>query len=366
MQTNNKQHNILYIGPYHQADGWGFAARDYILSMLTRPEINLTCQPIFLANGAKQKVPDVILAKENNFLDNYNMIIQHSLPFSMVKLGNIKNVGILFLENQNFNSDSIYNLQTMDEIWVSSELEKQTLVKAGITKPVHKIGHAIPYQQQSDSSQINFSGNIAKNYKFYIIGEYIQRKNMLDVIKAFHLEFDITEPVSLVIKTSNVPMQKIQSDCETIKQSLRIKKSFHSEIIITERLTDQQLGDLHNACDCFVMMSYGEAFCRPIAEALCRGKYSILSSNMGINEDIEHSDYSEVQCIEQPVILDDPRVVGAMDIYNGYESWFVPSITDLRKKMRAAYLQRPCVSDKKKYINKFSYNSVGEKICQLL
>ncbi len=366
--TNN---NILYIGPYRQTDGWGLASRDYLLSLLTQTD-SITAHPIYLSSNIETNISANIQQLEKNVFSEYHTIIQHTLPWSMTKRGGCKNIGMLFLENQNFNSESLYNLETMDEIWVSSNLEKTNLENAGISKPVIKVGHAINTSQinLSDSS-LQFSSDIRDNYKFYVVGEYIQRKNIKDIITAFHLEFDISEPVSLIIKTSLSGLkpaqlsQQIKIECDKIKKSLRTRKQFHSEIIITERLSVAQLNTLHKICDCFVMASYGEAFCRPIAEALCHGNFCILSSNMGINEDIDKEDYYEVDCFPQPVILDNPDYIGNMDIYNGNETWFQPSVVDLRKKMRQAFDNRPTVKATK-YLDKFSYRAIGDKLCQVL
>ena len=39
--------NILFVGPYRQADGWGFASHDYLMSLLTT-EHNIASAPIYL------------------------------------------------------------------------------------------------------------------------------------------------------------------------------------------------------------------------------------------------------------------------------------------------------------------------------
>lgn len=367
MQINN----TLFIGPYRQNDGWGLASKDYLMSLLHYNN-NITSHPLYLANNIERNLPASILNSEKNKQTNYDTVIQHTLPFSMTKRYGMKNIGLLFLENQKFNSDSVFNLNSMDEVWVSSNLERNSLIDGGVTVPIKKASHAIDTRSlQKIDGNIKFSNDIAKTYKFYVIGEYIQRKNIKDIITAFHLEFDITEPVSLVIKTSlsgtspkNL-MSMIKNQCAEIKKSLRVRKQYHEEIVITERLTLEQLNGLHNLCDCFVMTSYGEAFCRPVAEALCHNKYCILSSNIGINEDLDPADFSLIDCYPQPVILDNPSYIGDMDIYNGYETWYQPSIVSIRNHMRKAFESKPTV-DGSKYMNKFSYETVGQNLCQLL
>jgi glycosyltransferase involved in cell wall biosynthesis len=363
--------NTLFIGPYRQNDGWGLASKDYLLSLLHYNK-NITAHPLYLANNIEKNIPSSILESEKTRLEKYDIIIQHALPFSMTKSYGAKNIGLLFLENQKFNSDSVFNLNSLDEIWVSSNLEKKSLIDGGVIIPIKKASHAIDTTNLNKLDKtMQFSPDLQSTYKFYVIGEYIQRKNIKDIIAAFHLEFDITEPVSLIIKTSLSGTKPkdlntlIKSQCGKIKESLRIKKKYHEEVIISDRLTAEQMNSLHNLCDCFVMTSYGEAFCRPIAEALCHNNYCILSSNMGINEDLDSEDFSLVDCYPQPVILDNPSYIGDMDIYNGHEVWYHPSIISIRQHMRHAFESRPKVQGSK-YVNKFSYQTVGNNLCQLL
>jgi hypothetical protein len=258
----------------------------------------------------------------------------------------------------------------MDEIWVISENEKDTLLNSGIKVPVRAISQPIDTSYISNmTTSFTLNNYVDKYFKFYTIGEYIQRKNFNDVITAFHLEFDITEPVALIIKTSsgdpNRLFNSIKDSCTKIKNSLRIGKTFHEEIIFTHKMPPEQLSAIHNYGDCFISASYGEAFCRPAAEALCNGKYCILSSNIGVNQSIDSEDHSVIECCAQPVILDDPSWIGHMDIYKGNETWYKPSIIDLRKKMRMAFENRPKV-DKNKYLERFSYKYIGKSLCQFL
>lgn len=361
--------NILFIGPYRQDDGWGLASRDYLLS-ISKYASNLKAQPIYLANNINHNISSIIQNLEKKHFSKYDYIIQHCLPFNMVKYTTAKNIGLLFLENKNFSSISLSNLNSMDELWVTSSIEKDTLINSGIKVPVNVIGHPIDTNFLSNiSSTFTTNSYVDTNYKFYTVGEYIERKNFTDIITAFHLEFDITEPVSLMIKSSSsnpeLLFSKIKTDCEQIKTSLRTKKVFHDELILTQRVSPEQLSAIHNYSDCFITTSYGEAFCRPAAEALCHGNYCILSSNIGINEYIDKQDRAIIECIPEPVILKDPKYIGHMDIYNGNEIWYKPSVVHLRSLMRQAFNNKPKVN-KHTYLEKFSYPIIGQKICQYL
>ena len=54
--------NILYIGPYRQNDGWGYAARDYLLSLLTT-EHNISAVPIYLNYSAAYQISNPLIQK---------------------------------------------------------------------------------------------------------------------------------------------------------------------------------------------------------------------------------------------------------------------------------------------------------------
>jgi glycosyltransferase involved in cell wall biosynthesis len=363
--------NILYIGPYRQADGWGYAAYDYLLSLLTT-EHNIASVPIYLNPSASHKnICDQVLAAENRSMDYYDVIIQKTLPQTMVYNSHAKNIGMLFLENNKLVGDSIDNLNLMDQLLVTSEKEKRAISNSLVSTPTFAVSHPLPTDDILNAQKhgLSFGSEIDKEYKFYFIGEYIQRKNIKDIVAAFHLEFDITEPVRLIIKTSIPGMNpsaaehKIKSDIETLKKRLRVRNSFKEDIILTDKMKQEHLFALHNACDCFVSTSYGEAFCRPAAEALCFGKHIILAANIGAVEFADTEDCSIIDCQEQPVIVDDPSSFAGLDMYNAHETWCVPSILNLQKHMRQCYENRP-TADKNKYLQKFSYSNIGKILCQ--
>lgn len=368
--------NILYVGPYRQNDGWGLAAKGYLLSLLTTNH-NITCVPIYLNNSAACDINDpTILAAESQTSKNYDIIIQKALPPAICPNSYAKNIALIVLENNLLYSDGLTNLKQMDEIWVPSNKERQCLQNSGIKNLTRAIMQPVPvYEiQKAINKNIKISFNhsiIEKSYKFYFIGEYIQRKNLQDIIVAFHTEFDLDEPVSLIIKTAipgmspNQSLKQIEEDIKQIKKRLRIRNNFKQEIIITDRLSEDQLFSIHHSCDCFISVSYGEAFCRPAAEAVCFGNPVILTKNIGIEEMIEDNDKLIVSTQDQPVLVNNPSQMGGLDMYNANETWSIPSVLDLKKQMRVAFEKQPRVLSET-YINKFSYENIGKLLCQFI
>jgi glycosyltransferase involved in cell wall biosynthesis len=370
MQTKQPK-NILYIAPYRQHDGWGLASRDYLLALLSTHH-NVVPVSFYTNRGAKCVIDNKqILNAEKESYTYYDYVIQKSMPQSFVYNGDFgKNIGLTVIENNRFFSSGIASINIMDQLLVPSLKEKNALINSGVRIPISTISQPIDTNLiKNHSSKVLDMGLSSNTFKFYFIGEYIQRKNIKDIIIAFNLEFDINEPVELIIKTSMPGLtseqakQHIEQDIVKLKTRFRIKNKYKTETIITKRLSDLEMQSLHKTCDCFVAVSYGEAFCRPAAEAVCSGNTTILSDGIGISEMLDADDFYHVQSSEQPVIMEDTTYVNGLDFYNANETWFIPSVMHLRQQMRSAFNDKKTVSDTK-YLERFSYNNIGQQICQ--
>lgn len=372
--------NVLFLGPYRQNDGWGLATKNYIRAVATKYP-KLTIRPLFLASSSNNDLEPDLLKYENTHYDHYDVVIQKTLPHCLSYNGHFdKNIGLFVLETNDLsNSECISNINRMDEIWVPSNQEKKCLLKSGVNKPVHTISQPLDTEllKNNKDHKIGFSEIINRTFKFYFVGEYVERKNIHDLILAFNLAFDINQPVSLIVKTSISGMSPqesskiIESDLEKIKKKLSISQRYKKEIIISERLSDKDMVGLHNACDCLVAPSFGEAFCRPAAEALCLGKTPIVTDNTGMIDFIDNNNGFIVKSRKIPVFIENRPLSRDFDIYTSNEYWYQIDIYDLISKMQNVYKMhkedRKNLENKrqigKNSIDNFSYENIGKKIC---
>lgn len=372
--------NVLFVGPYRQQDGWGLASQSYIRAIASQTA-NITTRPVFLAGGDNSSIDSDLLSYENSSYDSYDIVIQKTLPHCLFYDRRFKkNIGLFVLETNNIaNSTSISTINRMDEIWIPSNQEKKCLIKSGVTKPIKVISQPLDtnFITKYKEHKLDFNHIINKSFKFYFVGEYVERKNIRDLVTAFHLAFDISQPVALVLKTnisgmsSNESYKTIEKDIEDIKKKLNVSNRYKKEILVTEKLSYQDLIGLHNSCDCFVMPSYGEAFCRPAAEALCLGKTPIVTDNTGMIDFINNENGFIVQSSKVPVIINKRTLSEDFDIYNAQEYWYRVQMYDLIDKLRSAYSlykdNRKAFEAKKdigiSQIEQFSYNSIGQKLC---
>jgi glycosyltransferase involved in cell wall biosynthesis len=267
----------------------------------------------------------------------------------------------------------------MDEIWVPSEQEKKCLIKSGVTKPIKSISQPLDIDSinKSRNYKLDFNPTVNRTFKFYFIGEYVERKNIKDLVTAFHLAFDINQPVSLILKTSipgmspNESLRAIEKDLNDLKQKLNISQRYKKEIIITEKLPYSDIVGLHNSCDCLVSPSYGEAFCRPVAEALCLGRTPIVTDNTGMIDYVNNDNGFVVNSSRTPVIIDQRTLSKDFDIYNANEFWYKISVYDLIDKMKMVYQMhkdnRKKLEEKRALgissVEQFSYTEIGNKLC---
>lgn len=372
--------NILFVGPYRQNDGWGLATQSYIRALASTNN-NITIRPVFLAGNSGSDLDSDLLSLENSRYDNYDLVIQKTLPHCLFYNGHFKkNIGLFVLETNNIQESScIANINLMDEVWVPSEQEKKCLIKSGVSKPVRSISQPldVSFIKENINHKISFGSILDQTFKFYFIGEYVERKNLHDLILAFHLAFNIGQQVSLIIKTSisgknpHESKKIIEKDIETIKKQLNISSKYKKEIVITEYLSYKDLIGLHNACDCFVMPSYGEAFCRPAAEALVLGKTPIVTDNTGMIDHINNENGFIIKSYKTPVVVSNRTLSNEFDIYNANEYWYKINVYSLIEHMQTVYnmnkQDKKTLTKKKQVgmdtIETFSYKTIGTKLC---
>ncbi len=373
--------NVLFIGPYRQGlDGWNIASREYIRALI-KTGVNLTIRPVYMGPGISDP-PVEFLEYEENKLPYYDVVIQNVLPHLVdynSKLG--KNIALFYTETSRWNNVWVSRLNTMDEIWVPSHSDMFNLCDSGIDKNRVAINRVpIPvdtkkFEQSYESQDLKPLEQIP-GFKFYFVGELIQRKSLDKLIQAFHLEFDVTEEVQLVVKTNRAgaspdQVAKLFNEYVTsIKNKLRIYRDdlcYKKEIVITDKLSENNLYYLHSKCDCFVMPSMGESWSMPVIDALGFGNTPIVIENTGPNSVVDpYNGWIVPSYLDNVLVTDAPLP----DIYTGREVWHNYSILNLRSAMRQAFECNQIRNIKREKaietVYELSYDRIAETIKDIL
>jgi glycosyltransferase involved in cell wall biosynthesis len=356
--------NILFIGNYRNEDGWATAARAWIKALATTNN-NLQIRPIYTTNKFVQNLPLEFVKLENVELDHYDVVIQNVLPHYLEYNRNFgKNICLTAIETAKWKNVWPRKLKMMDEVWVPCQYSKDCILKScGIDSKIIPIPYSLGEGKPADI----IPSNVLKNkFVFYFIGEYIRRKNLDMVVRAFHTEFYRNEPVELVIKTNRLGVDSKQLAEVLINNFDRIKKEigiygstehYKNELIITDHVSNEYMAAIHKSCNCFVLPSCGEAWSIPAMDAAVAGN-QVIMTNTGCSQYADYiveSEWSNVQSTDKPL----------PDLFTGTEEWLEPSFMSLRKNMRLAYMNKDKVK-KEKDFSPLLYKSVGELMCRHL
>ncbi len=362
---------VLYIGVYRDGTGWGQAATDYVLA-LDAAGIDVVPRPLKL-NGRDHQPPPRLLELERKPTRGCDVVIQHVLPHMMDYNGCFRRcIGLFASETSDFRASGwAERLNLMDEAWVINRQQVEACRHSGVCRPVHVVPHAtdvtrfqrsypVPEQLRPHREQGDFL--------FYFIGEYVRRKNLAALVKAFHLEFDPSEPVGLVIKTDRAGLRQadVRDFCSKVRDGLKLVGA-REEIILVGRLSDEELLGLHAACDCFVQPSYGEAWSIPAFDAMAMGKVPIVTACTGYLDYLSNDTGWLVPGRSEPVFGVDDVPDG---LFSGQENWVSVDIGQLRQVMRQAYEDRALRQEKAargiERAHDFSYQAVGALMGRLL
>lgn len=337
---------VLVVAPYRDGTGWAHSSEQTILA-LDSVGVDVVSRAIKL-NDVNGEVSDRIVELEKKSIRNSDIVIQYLLPHQMDYCGQFeKNIAYYMCETSHFRNTSWpQRINTMDEAWVPCIQNQIASIDSYVKTPIKVVpvpADISKYQKTYEKANIP---HLKDKFVFYHIGEVNRRKNLFTLVKAFHLEFEPQEPVALVIK-GTVPgaspadtERHIAEICNSTKRSLKLYNKlevYHGEIIISKRLTEEEMMGLHASCDCYVSPSYGEAWNIPAFDAMAMGKTPICTDVGGPSDFIRDDAGWLVPWKPEPVF----GMEGTFnDIYVGNEDWAAIDVYELRKSMREAFEHR--------------------------
>lgn len=174
---------------------------------------------------------------------------------------------------------------------------------------------------------------VERNGKILFCGN-TERKNPVDLLRAYMTEFKPDENVAMVLKTYVVNPSN-QSEAQRIRDRIRdIKKKMYLKeypkiLLISSLLSKNQIRTLHTQCDCYVSLHRCEGFGIPFAEAML-AKNPVIATEYG-----GPADFMKTQmCVKYQMT---PVYGMPWSIYTGHMNWAQPDLMHARKLMRWAF-----------------------------
>ena len=245
-----------------------------ILKALDDKKIRMTYNYVY---GPKTPFP--VPEKEDTHHYRLNVICKRPFPkkpkVSIVygqgdvfkrNLGEYK-IGFTMLEVDGFPTQWIKQANSMDEIWVPSQFNKQTMLQCGLKKPIYTI----PLGVDSDyfNPQIKQHKNPNKDFVFFTNIEWGERKNPHMQLQQFNKTFKASDDVCLIAKLNN---RDPSIDLQVEIKKLRLSSQGGRIYFIVNRVFDYyQLPLLYRSIDCYITAGRGEGWDMPLMEAMACG-----------------------------------------------------------------------------------------------
>lgn len=373
---------VLYIAPYRTGTDYTDAAINYILALDSiGVDVVPRCSYQFVQNI---QIPDKIKELEKKNVEGCDYLIIHGPPAHFEYHAGFKgSLGITCVETNDFRASTWPNkLNLMSSIVVANKDAKKACELSNVKTPIHVLPYTVDVNKYLKSYPVmkelkDLSNN---DFLFYVIARSNKRKNIIEILRAFHSEFRLEEPVNILIKTGSADLpteitrNEMRKITENVKRDLRLHPKsggFKTELIVTEWLSDDDLCSLHNSADCYIAMSANESFCMPAFDAMAFGKTPLFLSYTGYKQYLRDGDTG----FEVNHYMDNCfGFVGNSEVYTANEEWAKPDIKSLRKQMRMAYeLKRTkntliddMVSNGLEKAYEFSYEKVGNQLRELL
>lgn len=336
---------VQFISEFYQISGYAYTARSLALA-LHKAGIDVRIPPYiarapqYMATLSKEVMEKLdTMSKTMVPNDKSTICFQHLAP-QYLSYSNPKTRNIIYTT---FESNSIpyvwpYVLKkyNIEEIWVPGHFNYETFKFGGIPEAKLRIlnhGHD-PLVYNTSVEPIKIKN--ARTFKFLCILDPKESKGLDVLLKAYFEEFSEDDDVSLIVKATFLGNSgRHMADASSIlKTSKLAHKSTAQALVSAGNLTDDQLASLHKTCDCFVLATRGEGWCHPILHSMVCGTPAIISSWGGQTEYANKDNSLLIEGKITPItnvewLLAHPEFAG--------QSWFEPSVEDLRKKMRWAY-----------------------------
>ncbi|MFA5759038.1 MAG: glycosyltransferase [Clostridia bacterium] len=358
--------NILFLGPYRDGTGYGNQCLSQMKALIDAGA-NLIARPIKMTPTSVQISEEIAACEHKTVECGVDAIIQHNLPSTFVKTEKALCIGSFAYETTTLvHTGWRQQISMMDMIFTMCEADTK-VIKAETDAEVYTIGGVIDTHKFDNIGGVIDFGLPIDCHKFYTISELTERKNISDLVLAYLNSFTSNDNVALILKlnitgadehtTKDAAVKMVDS----IKQNMRRfenDKLYPPIIIITNRLSEKQLADLHNNCTTYVATSHGESWCMPAVDAICAGN-KVVAPRLGGFVDYVGPECGYLLNTYLGPAYGERRTVPRL--YTSNDHWYNIDVLQLQEVLRKIYdhKERLCDPYYDQHLTRFSSKNVG-------
>jgi len=318
------------FGPFAATSGLGTAARG-LLRALRSTGAPVSLHP-FDVSRAKPRITPAEQARRpeyrvNLILANADQMARLTAIYAPGTFDDAYNIAVWAWELAAFRQDWFTAFGPVDEIWTNSDFEMES-IGAVSPVPLTKIRLPVELSWSDPERGRDVFGIPRDRFVFMVafdVGSTSARKNPRMVVDAFRAAFPGRENVFLVIKFHSTAVEPAIT--RQLTQALR---GADNVLVISDLLTDQDMGLLRAACDCFVSAHRSEGFGLNIAEFMALGKPVIATEYSG---NLEFFDAT----VGYPIAHTLTEVNAQAGPYMPFSVWAEPDRDSLVAQFRAVY-----------------------------
>ena len=240
-------------------------------------------------------------------------------------------------------------LNDMDGIFVPCQWNRTVLRQCGVTTRIEVLPHVAQFHGQISADGPSHHveqllASLADRFVFYSIGVWSDRKAPWLILEAFLTEFDVDEPVALILKTGKEDWTREsrtwrrcwrRSPGDSVRAFDEISKRLPAgPPVVHDVLSweDNDIAWLHERGDCFVSLSCGEGWGMGAYEAAWWGK-PVIATGYGGSLDYlpDHCSYHAKYRLV-PV-----RFATGGASYTSEQNWAQADVSDARRLMRQVF-----------------------------
>jgi glycosyltransferase involved in cell wall biosynthesis/SAM-dependent methyltransferase len=345
--------SLVYYGYVFDASGYGQAARGYIHA-LERAGVKLSV--VNLAGRRPRQVRDELVEACVGRSMTADVHLFHGIPPQWARFaGGVKNaIGMTVWETDAMPPQWQGALGQVREVWLPCDYNVEVFGRS-LDKAIFKLPHPWMPSQIGASGADEFPGIDARDFVFYSIFHWQERKSPRGLIESFLRAFPNEPDAVLVLKVNAEAARVAARELDELRRqtgsSARVQ--LHSEA-----WPEMRIEALHARGDCYVSLHRGEGWCYPLFEAAGRGTPVIATNYSGPLEYLDADAHKLVRhdlCpVRQSYIYYHPRM-----------RWAEPDLAHASELMRGVYQNRDAVKTQaaqaaSKLREDYSLERVGE------
>ncbi len=328
---------INLVGAFLDSSGYAQFARNLAVA-IGKTQHQLSLEPLSFepthTNHTNSDLIKRLIGKGANANCDINIVNMIPKVFEAFRKPGALNVGFTMFETSRLPKVWVDQCNAMDAIAVPCQWNQEVFRNSGVTVPIIV---SVPGIDPSILTRPITPFIHKKNYKFYSVFQWSERKNPTGLIKAFNHAFYGNKDVSLTIKSyikGHTPEETelLRREVLAIRDSMG-GNPYPQIFIKCEKLSEEQMVSFHRNHDCFVLPSRAEGLGLPYIDAMSHAKPTIGTRYSGNLEFMNDQNSYLIDCCEEPVF--NMKHLGGW--YTGDMLWGSPNLGQLAQRMRWVY-----------------------------